>query len=422
MPALAPPPAPPATPKPSSVGTPAKTGADSSPAPVPTEKSPESYMGDIGDEFNELDHAQDDPKPEQRKRGEDGKFTKPEKQAEVEVKVEPDKPKTEDAPPPEEKKLGPFATVRKAKEALEKERDEVFRPKIQQLESKVQEYERTLTELKTKQPDVKPFEEKLTAIQKENATLREEIRRANYLKSPEYLDTIKKPMDEAWGEALEDMKGFDVTMPDGTTRPVNAGDLSTLSGLTGKQRGDLAREWFGDSALLMLQHVKTLTDLSRKHDKALEEANKNAAQHDTQQSTEAQKANSAFQQAYSAAHAELTTRFPKIFAPDESDPQGNEILKKGLEYADTVFSANGNLTPQQKAGRLAVIRAKAANHDRLFSRLKAESKLRAELEEKLAEYEESAPPTTDASEPGSVKTIDFMGEVEAELRKLDKPR
>ncbi len=122
-------------------------------------------------------------------------------------------------------------------------------------------------------------------------------------------------------------------------------------------------------------------------------------------------------------------KYPKWFAPDEADPQGNELLKKGFDYTATVFdnkpdTINGEnrpLTPVEKVKRLAVIKAKAANHDRLVARLKAEQKARAEAESKVAEYESSEPPTDDAGSPSRTRNGgDFMSDVEAEIRKLDR--
>lgn len=117
----------------------------------------------------------------------------------------------------------------------------------------------------------------------------------------------------------------------------------------------------------------------------------------------------------------MTKKYPKWFAPDETDPQGNDILKKGYEYADTVFSPNGaQLTPEQKAGRLAVIRAKAANHDRLAAKNKSFAARIAELEAKLAEFEKSEPTTDGERSPGSSGVYDPFAEDEAELRKMDR--
>lgn len=422
-----PPPAKPAS-APATLPPPARAGAapPSAPAPPP-EKPPESFLGDIGDELREMDSASgDSPNPNIPRRGADGKFTKPGEKDDEQPGTKPEKPgtkpeETETKPPEEEKKpLGPFATVRKAKEALEKERDEVFRPKIQQLESKVQEYERTLTELKTKQPDSKPWQDKVTALEKQNASLLEIVRYADYRKSPEFTDKYEKPYNEAWAKAVSEVTQLNLEMEDGSGRKATANDLLALANAPLDQLDDLASKWFPKSSARVIRHVEKIRDLAEAQDKALADAKNGAGEFEKKRTEEAQKQNGAFAAAYSGANTELTTKYPKWFSPDETDPAGNEILKKGFEYADTVFGANGNLTPEQKAGRLAVIRAKAAAFDREVSRRKAAQKRIDELEASLAEYEESAPPTEKGGEPGSIKPGTFMNSVEDELRKMDR--
>ncbi len=407
----------------------------STPGQVPTtpggasehEPAPESYLGDLGPEFQEMDAADVAAKrgEETPKRGADGKFTKPPVEA---PKAQQDKPKEEkgaetppEEPKPEEKKLGPFATVRKAKEALEKERDEVLRPKIQQLEAKVTEYERTVNELKTKAPDLGPVQQKLAAIEKENAALRDEIRFANYQKHPEYIEKYQKPLNDAWSSLMTDLNGFELELEGGGTRAITVTDITKLAELNLKQRGDVAREWFGDAAGTILGHVRNISELSRKNEAALEEAKKGAGEHAKKTSEQMNAQNAEFYNTLTAANTELVQKYSKWFAPIEGDAAGNEVLKKGFDFVDSVFGADGmKLTPKQRAGRLAVIRAKAAAHDRLAYLMKSKDARIAELEESLAEYEDSIPPTEHGGDPSLVTTDDYNTQDEAELRRMDR--
>lgn len=422
----APPPTPtkPSTPSPSP--TPAPAGGSSPPAPGPLEPSPENYLGDIGSELNDLDVADEaskkKPAPETKPRDDTGKFTpKPEDKPKPESKPKDD-PEAPETPEATEDKPKPsnIRALGKAYDELKKERDQVYRPKLQSLEAKTKEYEKTIEQLKAQQPDVKPFQEKLSAYEKELNQLREIVRFADYKKSPEFVDKYQKPYEEAWSKAVSEVTQLSLEMEDGTSRKATANDLLALANAPLDQLDDLALKWFPRSSARVIRHVEKIRDLAESQDKALEEAKKGAAGFQEKQSQAAVQASEEFSKAYTGATTEITQKYPKYFAPDETDPKGNELLKKGFEYADSVFSPKGaQLTPQQKAGRLAVIRAKAANHDRLVSKVKAFNERIAELESKLAQYEESEPPTDEAGQPSRAAGISADA-WEAELRKLDR--
>lgn len=420
MPAtIAPPPSKP------SASTPPPTGANPIVSPsTPHEPATESFLGDIGSELEGLDQADETAKRAPEKpRDDKGKYKPaekpPEKPVEQEKPEEPDKPAEE--PAAEEPKKSNIRQLGKAYDALKKERDEVFQPKIQSLESKVKEYERTVEQLKTQQPDIKPFQEKLAAIEKENQALREVVRFSDFRQSPEFKEKYEQPYNEAWAKAVTEVTQLTMETEDGAARKATPNDLLALANAPLDQLDELANKWFPRSAARVIRHVEKIRDLAEAQDKALEEAKKGATDFQTKRAGEMQKANQAFKQAYDNVVGDLAKKYPKWFAPDETDPKGNEILKKGFDYADTVFSPNGTqLTPEQKAARLAVIRAKAANHDRLASRLKATMAERDELRAKLAEYEQTEPPTDDAGQPTAVGSKSWEEQVSDELKKLDR--
>jgi hypothetical protein len=421
----------PAAPPPAPVKTSAPAPSPNQPTridpPSGNEPSPESYLNDDIGELTGMDEADETQKRESSNRDERGKFTKQPEKAPEKAK---DKPEPENAPetPPEaekaveEPKPGTMRALGKAYDDLKKERDSVLQPKLQSLEAKTKEYERTIEQLKTQAPDVKPFQEKLTALEKENQQLREVVRFSDYKKSPEFTEKYEKPYNEAWSKAVGEVTQLNLQMEDGTVRKATANDLLALANAPLDQLDDLAAQWFPKSSPRVIRHVEKVKDLAEAQDKALQEAQKGAGEFIAKRTQAEQQTNQAFAQAYTGATTELTKKYSKWFAPDEADPQGNDILKKGFDYADTVFSPNGNqLTPEQKAGRLAVIRAKAANHDRLIARNKSHVARIAELEASLAEFEKSEPTTTTAGNPGRGNGVyDPMAEDEAELRKLDR--
>lgn len=390
-------------------------------APIGNEPTPESYLGDDMAELSEMDTAEETSRREPApKRDERGKFVKPEDKPEAKPKEEP-KEEPEKTPEPEKPEYPKnMREMGKRYDALMKEKSE-WQPKIQSLEAKTKNYERQIEELRKAQPDVKPFQEKLAAIEKENQQLREVVRFADYKKSPEFVEKYENPYNEAWTKAVSEVTQLSISMEDGTVRKATANDLLALANAPLDQLDDLAAQWFPKSSPRVIRHVEKIRDLADAQDKALKEAQKGAGEFQNRQSEAAKKANESFANAYTSASSELTTKYPKWFAPDEADPKGNEILKKGFEYADSLFSPNGTqLTPEQRAGRLAVIRAKAANHDRLVARVKANNARIAELEAQLAEFEKSAPPTDDAAQPGGEGFTSFEDQDRAELERLSR--
>lgn len=427
----------PAITAPPSTGVPApKAGAvtpSAAPAP-PVEKEPSSYMSDIESDMRELagdtppeKEADERPKGE-RVRGADGKYLPrteldgtepPEKETGIKPVSgeETEKPaeKVEDKPKP-----GTFAALRKAHEALQKQRDTEWHPKIQKLEAAVKQYEQKLKELETNPATFKPLQDKLSAIEKENAALKEEIRYVNYKKHPEFVDKYEKPYNDAWAKAVSEVTQLGMEMEDGTVRKATANDFLALANAPLDQLDDLAQKWFPKSSARVIRHVEKVRDLAEAQEKALDEARKQAGDREKTMAEEAQKRDSTITATYQATNAELVQKYPKWFGPEEGDTEGNALLQKGAEYADSVFGGNGNLAPEQKAKRLAVIRAKAMSYDRLAKRLKAREERIAELENALAEFEKSEPTTTETAEPGQVATKDFMTTVEEEIRALAK--
>jgi len=136
--------------------------------PIGNEPSPENYLGDIGSDLADLDAAGGpSPGPVAPKRDPStGKFQKPQDKQPDKPKEtpkeegQPEVPKDEKQPekPAEEERPSNMRQLGKKYDELKKERDTVLTPKIQSLEAKTKEYERTIEELRTKQPDVKPLQ------------------------------------------------------------------------------------------------------------------------------------------------------------------------------------------------------------------------------------------------------------------------
>lgn len=292
--------------------------------------------------------------------------------------------------------------------------------KLADLEPKLAQYERELTELRNKAPDTRQFETRVSELQKENEALKEEIRFANYQKHPEFVDKYQKPYLEAWNKAVSEISQLNITTEDGQTRKATAADFLALAQAPLDQLDGLAEEWFPKSAARVIRHVEKIRDLAEAQEQALNDARKGAGEREKVQTEQQKQQSEAVAKAYTESSVELAQKYPKWFAPEDGDAAGNELLKKGFEYADSVFNKGGNLNPEQKAKRLAVVRAKAANHDRLASRLKAASARIKELEADIKAYEESEPGGGAAQPGGGGDGKDFVADANAELDALDR--
>lgn len=347
----------------------------------------------------------------------------------------PDEGKPGDKPPDEPgKPAGDQPPVRPMKtadlrtnyEALKKEKAEVLQPRIQQLEAKVKEFEGRNGEAE------KAATEKLTAIEKRNAELEAHIQFVDYQKSSEFKTKYAAPFNDAYNRAVADFHQLTANIPDGEDeithepkfkqRPATAEDLLYLANLPLSEMDAQAEAMFGRSAARVIRHVERVRELSDAQNRAIEEAQHKAGDWVKGQAARREQSVKRNHELWSQFNKEIAQRFPKVFGPDDADPDGNALLQKGFAQADRLFAPDKNAPPQSPEERVqfhALLRHKIANHDRLVRRLKL---VNAELEEakkSLKDYEASAPPAGRAGTARAV-TPGFMQEAEAEIEKLDK--
>ena len=319
------------------------------------------------------------------------------------------------------------AELRVAYDNLKKEKREVLEPKIQSLESKIKE-------LEARQPeDTKPIVEKMTAIEKRNAELEQHIQFVDYQKSKEFTEKYQQPYTEAWTKAVSDFGQLTVRVPGEvdpatgepafTNRPATADDLLYLANLPLSQMDDQAEALFGKSAARVIRHVEKVRELSDAQNKALSEAHKKGGEWVKTRQFQMQQTAQAHQKLWGDYNKQIAERFPKMFAPEEGDTKGNELLAKGFAAADRLFAPPPDAafkTPEERIQFHALLRNKIANHDRIALRLKTTQAELAEAKEALAAYEASEPP---AGKGGSAKPAakSWEQEVDEELKKMDRP-
>jgi len=404
------------------------------PPPAPAKEPPVTQPGPVTStdatsfeaEFGELEALDDKPKP----------VAKPAEKAKETPKVETpkptDKPKSDTTKAPEkpaEVEPKTIPEVRRAYDAKKREIRETWEPKVKALESELATLKATAGNGHAE--EFKSLTDKFTASQKRVEELEGEMRFVNYRKSKEFADKYEQPYNEAWGKAIAELEELSVRVRTGVDdvgeptygeRKATSDDLLMLANLKLGEARKLAKEMFGDNADDMMAHRRKIRDLSDAQTKALAEAEKSAKDHDESKTLQSRQALEQTGKLWTAANKQLSEKYPKWFAPVEGDDEGNALLEKGFAAADRLFNQTPETapkTPQEAVALHALLRNKAANHDRLALKNKQLSARVTELEEKLRAFEESEPPAGGGAAPGAAGGTDWKGEADAEIDALN---
>ncbi len=293
--------------------------------------------------------------------------------------------------------------------------------KIKEYETKLAEREAKLKEYETKPPeDNKPLLEKLAALEKENNDFKEELKFTNYIKHPEFAEKYQKPYNEAWSKAVREIEQLTVQQDDGTSRQATPQDILALANSPLASLDERAETMFGRSAARVIRHVERIRDLAEAQEKAIADAKTTGSEREKQIKLSQEQRNSKVSQILQKTNADLATKYPKWFGHEATDTEGNSVFDKGMQYVDQVFSGDPSIPEDQRISRMAVIRNKAANHDRLALHLKNANSQIAELKASLEAYEKSEPSAGKASENSTTKTGNWETDAFAEIDALNR--
>ena len=253
----------------------------------------------------------------------------------------------------------------------------------------------------------KEHQERFAAIEARNKELEDEIRYVNFSKSKEFVDNYQKPYEQAWANAISDLKELVITNDDGTSRTATAHDLMALANMPLGQARQTAKAWFGDSADDVMSHRRAIRELSEKQNKALEDSKTTGSEREQQRTAEMQAKQKAraeeHAKVWNAINEEAVAKY-EYLRPVEGETDRNEKLEKAVKFVDQTLKANLNQAKTQEE-RDQILKAHAAVRNRAigFSVLKHENvslkaKL-AELEKALAEFQESEPANGDSRRP-----------------------
>jgi len=420
---------------PATIAAPAPTSAPQAPkptSPTPTPKSPNAPVappespssdeGALGDTFAELDAidngstAKDAITKTSQNRQErtpaapapDAKKDTKDSSTELEKDAGSASPATESAAKPVK-----AADLRAAYDGA-KQKIKEYESKIPALEAKLKEYESKPPE------DNKPLLEKLAALEKKTAEYEEELKFTNYVKHPEFTEKYQKPYNEAWAKAVREIEQLAVTQEDGSTRQATPGDVLALANSPLATLDERAEAMFGRSAARVIRHVERIRDLAEAQEKAIADAKTVGSEREKNLKVQQDQRNARVASILQKTNADLASKYPKWFGKEPTDPEGNAVFDKGMDYVDKVFSGDPSIPEETRISRMAVIRNKAANHDRLALHLKNANSQIAELKASLEAYEKSEPPTGKAGEASTAKTGNWVDDANAEIEALDK--
>lgn len=426
-------------------------------APAAGEKAPADFMADAMTDFAEMDAApppaskpkpaapaKPAAKPEPTPRDDKGKFAKqtddkstsrPTGETQVDHPIQPvpeGEGKPEDAKPTRLRELG------ERYDTLKKQIDTEYKPQITKLQSRIQELEAV---------DPKPLQDRLAALEARNKSLEEQIEYSDYSQSTEFKTKYHDPYAKAYHEALGEFKELGVREADGEIRPATEKDLLELANMPLGRMDETAQQMFGASAARVITHIQNLKHLAQAEHSALEEAKTKAGERLTKRRAESESQMREAADHWRAVNDGLKEKFPKAFAPEDGNAEDAAAHTKGFALADLLFTGGKGLTPEQietlpnafretvrkkeplspvqRVQLHALLRLKAANHDRKVVALQKANARIAELEKALAEFEKSSPPggrAKGADGGGGDGGDGFMTveKAEADFRAMDK--
>lgn len=365
----------------------------STPAPAP--KSAPEPSGGASDPFSDLDSKATAPKVKKDtaappKEGEGDKkdgATVPEPE-----KVEGDK--------------GGKAFVPKAlREAHEKTKGE-----LQTVKQQLAEKERLLAEREKNGGDTAKLSEAIAAKERRIAELEGEIRNVKFEVSPEFKAKYEQPFNDAAEYAANQINQLEVTDPEtGIARPASwEKDFAAIYQLPAGKAWATAKEMFGDSAAVVMQHYHDLHRKDFEKGKAMEGEKANAKTREAEAIQNRTRNQEAAKVAWEKVNADIMERHADKFQPDPADPEGNEFLKSGYALVDKAFDQGerAKMTALERITLDANIRHRAAGFSKQLHRANSLKQENAELKLELENYRKGGPGPTQRAEGGHQGTAE----------------
>jgi len=325
---------------------------------------------------------------------------------------------------PEDKPPVKAAELRTAYDSLKKKVKEEYEPKLQKLttlEKKVQELEATTPQLD------KANQERVAAIEKRNQELEAAIKFKDYELDADYQEKYWKPYEQAWSNAIRELKGLSMTVEDpktgeSVTREVTQADLQYFASLEPAARRTEINRLFPEDKEEVKRHINQISHLFEQTQAAKAKAKQDAETFAKTREEQQQQFQQNRAKLWRQTNEALATKYPNWFNKVEGDSEGNTLFDRGSALADLAMfpqdispekiamlpkafqeaiNSKKPFTQEQIVKLHSIVRNKAANHDRLAHQNKGLLARVAELEKSLKDYEASGPDGARAADGGS---------------------
>lgn len=242
---------------------------------------------------------------------------------------EAEQPKEEPARQEPPKKKDGIAALRETYELTKHEKAK--------LEARVQELERTREE-GTKAEIAKAtaeLQKQIEDIRKAREEAETELRFANYARSTEYREKYQLPLQAAYKQAIEDIKGIQVVDEEGgTPRDASVQELqAVLDAPSAARAAQLATEMFGSAAPIVMQHRADILKLDSARRAALEDYKTKGAEREKARAEEVQRTQKEIRARWEKSIEATVSERPSLYArPKEDDlakawDQGDKLVK-----------------------------------------------------------------------------------------------
>ncbi len=267
-----------------------------------------------------------------------------------------------------------------------------LRKEYRRLHKSLQEREGELTSLRSKaesSPVHAAIMEENKAMKKRLEEVEGELRYVDYTKSAEFKEKFERPYQEAYGDALEEVKELRVNLDDGSTRPATEADFQRIITAETQDVRKLANDLFGEAANDVLAARRRLIELNRNANRESKKYREQAAERERQKTLKTAEEKENMERLWNKANDSIKEKYPEYFGHVEGDDEYNKELDAGYAIVDKAHQPN--LPLEEKVARLAALRHRAAAFRAQVLLTKRQKERIAELEKVVQEYEESAP-------------------------------
>jgi hypothetical protein len=177
----------------------------------------------------------------------------------------------------------------------------------------------------------------------------------------------------------------------------------------------IAKQLFGDAWHIAVDGRKEIRGLMEQEQEATEQWGKTVAERESQRTAQATQ----FEQARMSMWAQATDAYakkrPELFSPRDGDKEGNELLQKGEQFANSVFGGNEGMQLPAIVMRDARAHKWLSAFPRLSRDLQKERAVNAELKKQIESLRQSSPgkPGSGAAAPAGKEHGKFSDDFDA---------